>query len=554
VLFLPFALALCAAAPPSPLPEGELEPIAPLSLDDLYTKHMRFLRGEPMISVGIAEGQREATLAADGPTRIMFDEADVPKTVYAPPETHFSFRPLSGKPAVLRYWAIVETHPYKDGDAASAGVEAWKKEHKEAKLFDVGTIVALSGNVLDTRERHVGIGDLATQKEAEKLIAELSQKKGLRPFLHEELVKPPSGVIGVYDEAGTLIHRARDSVYFGTVERGLIYVRGAARAKAERKYWGHIYVAMDRSGALAIVNSVSAEKLLWGLVPAELFPTAPIEALKAQAVTARGEIFSKLGFRHFGEPYHLCSEQHCQVYAGAGFERVESNRAVDETKGLLAVRPRKGEGESLKLVDSVYSSSCGGFSGANEDVWGNSPSESLRPKIDGRDEDPALAPFKDGLNEENLRSWLDAYPPTECARSSFARPEKFRWKKTVQSAELERRLQPLGIGRLKDVRVLGREPGGRITGLRLVGTERTTDVLRELPVRKLFGGLNSGMFVLDLARDKRGLITSVTFTGGGWGHGVGMCQVGAIGRAERKQDFKQILSHYYNGAVVERLY
>jgi SpoIID/LytB domain protein len=271
-------------------------------------------------------------------------------------------------------------------------------------------------------------------------------------------------------------------------------------------------------------------------------------------VTARGEIFSKLGQRHFGEPYHLCSEQHCQVYAGAGFERLETNRAVDETRGLLAVRPRQQEGESLRLVDSVYSSSCGGFSGANEDVWGNSPSESLRPKLDGRDEDPAFVPFKGGLDEKNLRNWLESYPPTECARSSFARPEKFRWKKTIGGAELERVIAPLAIGRLKDVHVLGREPGGRVTGLRLQGTERSTDVLRELPVRRLFRNLNSGMFVFDLARDKKGLITSISFTGGGWGHGVGMCQVGAIGRAERKEDFRQILGHYYNGAVVERLY
>lgn len=561
-----FALAaLVAAADPavdSAEDSGRFLPLTPLSLDDLYAKRMRFMRGEPMISVGIMEGQRAVTLSADGPARMMFDETDLPKTAYAPPETRFSFRPLgAARAAQIGYWAIVETFTYGEAAGAQAALARWKAERPEAKLFEVGTIVALRGNVLDTRERHLGIGGFGTRAEAEKLVATLSVERSLRPFLHEELNKPPSGTIGIYDENGTLIHRAKDAAYFGTVEGGLIYVgavehdRGHANhGRQDRKYWGHIYVVIDRHGLLAVVNSVSAEKLLWGLVPAELFATAPLEALKAQAVTARGEIFSKLAHRHFGEPYHLCSEQHCQVYSGAGYERHETNRAVDETRGLLAVRPRKNDAETLKLVDSVYSSSCGGYSGANEDVWGNAPSESLRPKLDGSLEDPALAPFKDGLTEKNLSAWLDSYPPTECARSSFAKPEKFRWKKTLLAKEIDARIKPLGIGRLKDLKVLGRERGGRITGLRMIGTERTTDVLRELPVRKLFGNLNSGMFVFDVERDKQGQLLAIRFAGGGWGHGVGMCQIGAIGRAERGQAFRQILAHYYDGAVVEQFY
>ncbi len=80
------------------------------------------------------------------------------------------------------------------------------------------------------------------------------------------------------------------------------------------------------------------------------------------------------------------------------------------------------------------------------------------------------------------------------------------------------------------------------------------DVHRELPVRRLFGNLNSGLFVLDVERDPKGRLTALRFTGGGWGHGVGMCQMGAIGRAEHGHDFGRILDHYYSGARVERIY
>lgn len=561
-LLAAFLLLACHTARAEEGVEGRtFQPLTPLSQDDLYAKRMRFMRGEPMVSVGIMVGQASVSLSADGPARVMFDEASIPKIVYAPPEIRFSFRVLSSRPAVMSYWVVVETRRYSDADNANASLAAWRKEGLPAKIFEVGTIVALRGNVLDTRERLVAIGGFPTASRAEKLISELSASRGLRPFLHEELVKAPSGVIAIEDGRGAILHRAEDSIYFGTVEGGTVSVGDADPSRAnlgpgreDRRFWGHMYIAIDRTGRLAVVNSVSAERLLAGLVPAELFPTAPIEALKAQAVTARGAIFSKLAHRHFGEPYHLCNDQHCQVYAGAGRERPESNRAVDATRGLLAVRPRKAESETLSLVDSVYSSSCGGYSGANEAVWGNAPDESLRPRLDGPTEDPALKPFAAGLDETNLRAFLESYPPSECARSTFAKADKFRWKRVVGGDRLAKVASTLGVGLLTDLVVLGREAGGRITGLRFKGTEGTSDVLRELPVRQLLGGLNSGLFVFDLTRDPRGIVTEIRFTGGGWGHGVGLCQVGAIGRAERGQTFRQILGHYYNGAVVEQIY
>lgn len=543
-------------------PGGRFLPYAPLTLEDLWAKRMRFTRGEPMISVGIMEHQRSVSLRADGPTRVMFDEASLPKTSFAPPDTRFTFKVLSARPAELRWWVIVGHRGYADAEAAAKMEAEWTEAGHPARTFEVGTIVALRGNVLDTRERRVGIGGFPTRAKAEALAAELFRTKQLRTTLHEELLEPPRGLIGVYDERERLLHKAESWVYFGTVQGGQVEVldvehgRGyASHGHEHRRFWGHIYVVLDRAGKLTVMNSVGAEKLLGGLVPAEIFATAPLEALKAQAVTARGEIFSKLGHRHFGEPYHLCSEQHCQVYAGAAIERRETNEAVARTRGLLAFRPRDGQGAPLVLVDSVYSSTCGGYSEANEVVWDDVASPSLRARIDGMASDPALARFSKGLGDEAaLRAWLLDYPPTECARSSFVRADKYRWKKTLSAAKLDDLVKGHGIGKLVDVEILGRGDSGRIRGVRLVGSSGSAEVLRELPVRRLFGNLNSGMFVMDKQRDAKGALRSITFVGGGWGHGVGMCQMGAIGRAERKQSFEQILSHYYDGAVVERIY
>ena len=554
-------LALLVAAPAAGEGSGSFVRYQPLTMSELYAKRMRFAEREPWISVGLMDGQLSVSVGATGPLRLMFDEVDLPKTVYAPVEQKFVLKRISGTPAMVRHWVIVHVGPPSDRAAIDAEADRWRERGRETKVFEAGTILALRGNVLDTREWQVGIGGFAEPAEARALLRELAGEGREQLFLHEELITAPSGVIGVFDARGVLLHRARDLVYVGTTSGDRVKVdavefgRGYKfHSREDRDYWGHVYVVVDGAGKLAVVNSIGAEELLAGLVPAEIFATAPLEALKAQAVTARGEIFSKLAHRHYADPFHLCSEQHCQVYKGAKEQQPATDRAVAATRGQLAFRPRKDEGEPLMLVDSVYSSSCGGHSESNEVVWGTKPSPSTRARLDALGKDPALAPFRRGLDEKSLRAFLSAYPPVACSRSTFVEPTKFRWKRTFDAQDLEAIIAPLGIGRLKSARVLGRGPGGRITGLELTGTAGKTEVLRELPVRRLFRNLNSGLFVLDSKRNAAGELEELTFTGGGWGHGVGMCQHGAIGRAQAGQSFEEILGHYYGGAVVQALY
>ena len=556
-----FTFLLLALGGPASAAPSDFGRFRPLTLEELYAKRMRFAKGEPFISIGIMESQAKVVASADSAVRIMASERGVARTVFGRAGERFQFRVENARPADIKHWIVVSEHPYGDILAAEAEKKKWIADGIGAKTFVTGTIVALKGNVLDTRRRQVAVGGYRKQKTAVKVSQGLFRQRGLRTSIREELVSLPTGIITIRDARGRPILAAKDVVYFGTVSGGRTTVEDVEHSRGYKKhgrqtrhFWDHIYVALGRDGRLTVINSVGAERLLGGLVPAEIFATAPAEALKAQAVTARGEVFSKLGHRHFAEPYHLCSEQHCQVYAGAGREKPATNQAVADTRGLLAVRPRAKRSSPLDLVDSVYSSTCGGFTEDNEIVWDMPASESLRARLDGNPNDPALAPFKNGLNESNIRAWLDAYPPTYGARSSFARPKKLRWKKRFTAKQLDWLVRKERIGKVRDVKILGRGRGGRVTGVRVVGSRRSLDVLRELPVRRLFGNLNSGMFVIDTERDRRRRLQALTFTGGGWGHGVGMCQIGAIGRAESGQSFRRILNHYYNGAVVERLY
>lgn len=538
-----FALTLCllTLAPAPALAQAGLH-FQPLQLADLYAQRLRFRQGEPIVSIGVKESASAVELSAAAPLRLIFDEGGAPRSVFSPGGRRFALRPVNTRPAKLRYWVVVKTYPYKQLKAARAGLSRWARRGR-ARLFEVGALLALKGQLIDTRARQLAVGGYKRRAAAEARVRALFRQSGLRATVREELVSLPRGQIEVHDLKSGRRYRAGPVVCAGGLN-------GEPVAADGRRYWGHLYVTLNQRGQLAVVNSVGAERMLRGVVPAEIFASAPAEALKAQAVAARGELLTKLGHRHFGEPYHLCSEQHCQMYRGVDGERPSTNAAVAATRGLLLVRPQAGR---LSLVDSVYSANCGGYSEANEVVWDDNPSPNLRARLDGDPKDPVLAPFSRGLNERNIRAWVEAYPPTYEAKSSFVREGKFRWRRRLGRAELDKIATKLKLGHLRAVKTLGRGPGGRVKGLRLIGSRGSHDVLRELPVRRLFG-LNSGMFVIDAERGPDGALSALQFTGGGWGHGVGMCQVGAIGRAEAGQDVGQILRHYYRGAELRAVY
>jgi peptidoglycan hydrolase-like amidase len=346
---------------------------------------------------------------------------------------------------------------------------------------------------------------------------------------------------------------------------------GQAQGPKARAYRGQIYIAVDPQGELAVVNVLGVEEVLRGVVPSELFASAPLAALKAQAVASRNTLLAKLSKRHHIDPFHLCSETHCQVYTGTARQHPRADLAVASTRGQALFW---GE----HLVDAAYSANCGGHTEDAEVVWGTSTTHGLRGHPDlapalfastdvtpdarraasptGGPKTASVAPASALFSPMDIGRWVYGQPDAYCARSSFAQPEKFRWRKRLDQSTLnalvERRFP--SIGPVLDLRVLGRGPGGRARSLLVVGRGGSREVRRELPIRRLFGGLNSGAFVMEKRHDAGGRLSAVTFVGAGWGHGVGMCQVGAIGRAEEGLAYTEILSHYFEGAELVTLY
>jgi SpoIID/LytB domain protein len=136
------------------------------------------------------------------------------------------------------------------------------------------------------------------------------------------------------------------------------------------------------------------------------------------------------------------------------------------------------------------------------------------------------------------------------------RSEAFRWTRTFDQRELARLLadKAPGVGFLRSVAILERGPGGRVMGLRLTGTKGVKTILYELPIRRFFNNLRSGTFAIETTTNPQSTVAKLTFRGAGWGHGVGMCQMGAIGRAETGHPHQSILEHYYGNASLHQLY
>lgn len=314
--------------------------------------------------------------------------------------------------------------------------------------------------------------------------------------------------------------------------------RGDFWAKSEdRSYRGDLEMIVSAEAGVTVINRLDLESYLYGVVPSEMSALWPEEALKAQTIAARSEALSKLA-RHAMDGYDLCAETHCQVYSGTSRETPRVCRLVDETAGLVLTYDGKP-------VDAVYSSSCGGHTqdniyGAGEDV------PYLRGSPDGAA--PGLFP----LSPLDLERWIKSPPDgIHCGAPIQAQPSRFRWVRVYTAEEMDRMAGRLGrVGSVRHIEVVERKRSGHISSIRVVGTEGAVEIDKELVIRRALGDLRSSLFKAETRFDAAGEPVEHLFFGGGWGHGVGMCQSGAAGRALAGQSAEEILRHYFPTASI----
>lgn len=315
----------------------------------------------------------------------------------------------------------------------------------------------------------------------------------------------------------------------------------------DRTYQGDIEVRPASDGMLEVVLTLPLEEYLKGVVPSEIGADSPLEALKAQAVAARSEALLALETGKYAGAHHdIGSDVDSQAYSGNVKRSEASDEAVQATRGQALYF----EG---KPMAAFYASSSGGHTEDIRNVWPHRAHEKGYWDVAQFDSDEEFD--YDLTKEEDLRRWLVANPDVNCNPDKYSVPawavNNFRWERVITADQLTAWVgKKKDIGRVIKLRPIKRGVSGRLIEIEFIGEDGSYTEGPELPIRMVFDPpLKSAAFVVDPTGPEQ-RPDSFVIRGAGWGHGVGMCQTGAITMARKGVKFSQILKHYYPKATL----
>ncbi len=301
--------------------------------------------------------------------------------------------------------------------------------------------------------------------------------------------------------------------------------------RIDRIYRGDLRILID--GGITLINVISVEEYLYGVLPAEISPKADMEALKAQAVAARSiAIRSILNQRHKEKNFDVCADVHCQVYQGVSVEKDATNKAVNETRGEIIIYKKEP-------IEAVYHSNCGGC--LRPDVFGKKDYYAH-----GFDSKKSFKPFSP-YEEEN---WCTSYPESFCSHSKTA---NYRWQRVYDAEDFA---FIFGYD-LKDLqKIIAKEKGSCVSYkvLEIITSKEKTTLTGDLNIRNYFDNLRSSAFKIDVKFSADNVPKMLFFWGSGFGHGAGMCQDGAEYMADKGYTYQEILEHYYPHTEVLKRY
>ncbi len=359
--------------------------------------------------------------------------------------------------------------------------------------------------------------------------------------------------------------------------------------KQDQQFRGAIRLKLGDDKRLIVVNDVPVEDYLTSVISSEMSATAERELLKAHAVISRSWLLAQMKpwkrprlksepkieivngeknlIRWYDQESHsefdVCADDHCQRYQG--ITKASSPMVFDAmqaTRGHALIF----DGE---LCDARFSKSCGGMTESFDAAWADQNFEYLAVTFDG-EEFPAE--FKLPLTDEaNAEAWIRQSPQAFCNTTDAkvlskilpdfdrATQDFYRWRVTIGQPELRELLnRKLGIefGAILKLEPVERAASGRLVKLRIVGERENLVIGKELEIRRALSPthLYSSAFVVETSVNGSGAPASFTLIGAGWGHGVGLCQIGAALMAERGYSFERILAHYYHGSQLQTLY
>jgi stage II sporulation protein D len=345
----------------------------------------------------------------------------------------------------------------------------------------------------------------------------------------------------------------------------------------DQTFEGDLFLQLRKDGTIAAINEIPLEGYLKSVISSEMSAAAPIEFLKAHAILSRSWLLAGLGrkgkteettvpaestskgevIRWYDREEHdlfdVCADDHCQRYQG--ITRVASEQAeeaIRETRGLAMIYQDE-------ICDARYSKACGGLTEQFDTAWDDKRIPYLESVSD------ASISHRLIRTEEEAQRWVLSEPEVYCNAKDEALLEKilpsfdretksfFRWRVEYSREELEEILREksgFDFGILKKIAPLRRGPSGRISRLKIVGSKRSMVVGKELEIRRWLSRshLYSSAFIVTAEAGR------FVFRGAGWGHGVGLCQIGAAVMATRGFSAEEILKHYFRGVEIRKIY
>jgi SpoIID/LytB domain protein len=326
---------------------------------------------------------------------------------------------------------------------------------------------------------------------------------------------------------------------------GVIQVDRENDDAPNRPYGGTLQIQPNAYGNYSLVNFVGIETYLRGVVPHEIGTWAPQPVLEAQAILAR--TYALRNVRRFAiDNYQICATTQCQVYRGLDGAEASTDRAIAATRGLVLTYQNE-------LVDAVYSSTSGGVTSSFNDIWHGWDRPYLRAVIDSAN--PVWDLRSRRLSDEgNFRAFINQ-------KKGFNEDgtDMFRWRYEVPIATLNQELHdylkavrhPMAnFKTIQNIQVIQRSDSGRILKSAIV-TDTGTIELEKDDIQTVFDAPASTLFYVDAMVEKNKTLKGFIFTGGGFGHGVGMSQYGSYNLGKLGWSSDRILSFYFPGTQLQ---
>ncbi|MGE5399353.1 MAG: SpoIID/LytB domain-containing protein [Ignavibacteriales bacterium] len=444
-------------------------------------------------------------------------------------------------------------------------------------------------------EPNVSVGILTGEKISFELYGDFSSFGFKNTFSGRYVARLEDDVIII--EGGEEVYKVTGEIAFNPsdiksesflIREVVIGVKFHWEQKENQRFAG-VLKLIKENDKITAVNTLPVESYLTSVISSEMSATSSLELLKAHSIISRSWLLAQIekaknveaGQETYSSTfqtedeyikwydkedhtlYDVCADDHCQRYQGmtkAYTDKVKE--AIEETQGIVLFY-------NDRICDTRYSKSCGGISEAFENVWEPVKHPYLSQVVDYKyDPENFDVDFSD---ENSADKWIRSNPPAFCntqdqkvlsqvlLKYDQKTTDFYRWKVEYTQEELVNLIKEksgLDFGQIIDLIPVERGYSSRLIKLKIVGTKKTLTVGKELEIRRMLSPshLYSSAFVVDKENVENGIPGKFILTGAGWGHGVGLCQIGAAVMGEMGYNFDEILLHYFKGAKLKKIY